>query len=66
MDYENTNNNTQVNWSDRTLPSAATQQTANGGAWEYAVELANATNKDMWINIPEGATPANTSPTWPS
>ncbi len=55
MDFTQTNDSTQVNWSDRTLPGAATQTGTNGGAWEYAVMLANATNTNMWINIPAEA-----------
>ncbi|HET6250130.1 MAG TPA: SdrD B-like domain-containing protein [Tepidisphaeraceae bacterium] len=55
MDYTLTNSNPQVNWSDRTLPSQI-QTGGVGGAWEYAVALANQTGKDMWINIPEMAT----------
>ena len=27
-----------------------------GAAWEYMVELANETGKDLWINVPERAT----------
>ena len=56
MDFTDTNNNPQVNWSDRSHATDATQGTANGVAWEYVIDLANATNKDIWINIPEGAT----------
>ena len=54
--YSNTNDNPQVNWSDRTLPTSATQQRPAGAAWEYAIELANLTGKDPWINIPDQAT----------
>jgi hypothetical protein len=54
--YSNTINNPQVNWSDRTLPTSATQQRPAGAAWEYAIELANLTGKDPWINIPDQAT----------
>ena len=61
MDYSATNQTTEVNWSDRTLPTAAAQQrrlngTIAGGAWEYAIELANLTRKDPWINVPDQAT----------
>jgi len=68
MDYSATNSNTSVNWSDRTLPGNASQQIGNpaapastswesrGGAWEYAILLANQTGEDLWINIPEHAT----------
>ncbi|WP_372522140.1 hypothetical protein [Sulfuricaulis sp.] len=54
--YSNTIDNPQVNWSDRTLPTHATQHRPAGAAWEYAIELANLTGKDPWINIPDQAT----------
>jgi len=68
MDYSATNGNTSVNWADRTLPSDASQVLGHpaapvsnswegrGGSWEYAILLANQTNKDLWINVPEQAT----------
>jgi hypothetical protein len=54
--YSKTIDSPQVNWSDRTLPTSATQQGPAGAAWEYAIELANLTGKDPWINIPDQAT----------
>ena len=48
-----------LNWADRRLPTDATQQPTGakyGVAWEYVVELANRTGKDLWINIPVAAT----------
>ena len=48
-----------LNWSDRHVPEDSTQgQFANkhGVAWEYVIELANTTHKDIWINIPIAAT----------
>src|SRR5262249_41900521 len=42
--------------SDRTLPTSPQQSGNKGAAWEYVIDLANATGKDIWINIPEGAT----------
>ena len=56
MDFTQTNNNPVVNWSDRAQVTDATQSTAKGVAWEYVIALANAAHKDLWINIPEGAT----------
>lgn len=56
VDYSRTIDNPQVNWSDRTLPTSATQARLSGAAWEYAIELANLTGKDPWINIPDQAT----------
>jgi hypothetical protein len=67
MDFSATNGNNIANWSDRTRPGDASQATGNpgapaggwegpGGAWEYAVLLANTTGKDLWINVPVSAT----------
>ncbi|HWY86637.1 MAG TPA: L-type lectin-domain containing protein, partial [Gemmataceae bacterium] len=62
MDYLATNGNQQVNWSDRLLPGGNQYQAAagygwegKGASWEYAVQLANETHTDMWINIPVNA-----------
>ncbi|MCL2661545.1 MAG: hypothetical protein FWD64_13645 [Acidobacteriaceae bacterium] len=55
MDFTRTNDNPIVEWSDRTLPTAPLQSADTGVAWEYAIDLANATGKDMWINIPSQA-----------
>jgi hypothetical protein len=47
-----------LKWRSRRLPTDATQQDTGGkygAAWEYVVELANATGKDIWINIPVAA-----------
>ncbi|MDB5360515.1 MAG: Fibronectin type domain protein [Rhodospirillales bacterium] len=63
MDYLATLNNEQVTWADRIKPTDWSQyQPTNGygyqgkgGAWEYLVELANETGKDVWINIPLNA-----------
>lgn len=60
MDYLATYANNQHVWSDRVKPTDRTQYQVQagygwqgkGGAWEYAVELANETGKDMWINLP--------------
>jgi len=56
-------------WSSRSLPTdfyqgvgtnISTNSNVNAGAWgvswEYVILLANATNKDIWINIPISAT----------
>ena len=56
MDWTGTNNSTEVNWSDRTLTTSASQSSTNGVAWEYVVDLANQLHKDIWINIPAMAT----------
>lgn len=64
MDWLSTNNqaphwgyypNT-ISWDDRKLPNDATQiddGNKRGVAWEYVIELANVTGKDIWINIPD-------------
>jgi hypothetical protein len=49
-------NTTEVNWSDRTLPSYAEANFADRGqVWEYLVMLANETGKDLYITIPVNA-----------
>ena len=55
MDWTQTNNNTVVNWSDRTTLNSASQASTKGVAWEYVVDLANQLHKDIWINIPINA-----------
>lgn len=55
MDFTSTNNNPVKTWSERTTKEFASQARAQGGAWEYVVELANLTGADIWINIPEQA-----------
>lgn len=63
MDFTATNWSKDVNWSDRTLPDAASQQNnapsygwqGKGIAWEYVIDLLNTTHKDGWINIPAEA-----------
>lgn len=49
-----------VEWSDRTLPTHASQNRQIGGqwagtAWEYVAELANLTGKEIWVNVPDQA-----------
>jgi Secretion system C-terminal sorting domain len=59
MDFTETNNYNPnfpgvMEWGDR---PKVTQATFRGRApWEYVVELANLTGKDLWINIPVAAT----------
>ena len=48
-----------LEWRDRHVPTDATQAdygTKYGGSWEYVIELAKLTGKDIWINIPVAAT----------
>ena len=75
MDWHSTNGNLESEWSERSLPTDATQTTtltrsvhvgwstapvkltnARGICWEYCVALANATGKDLWLNVPVLAT----------
>ncbi len=55
MDFTRTNNSDIVSWSDRTTPDYYSQAKSGGAAWEYVIELANLTHKDIWINIPHKA-----------
>ncbi|GCE10590.1 carbohydrate-binding protein [Tengunoibacter tsumagoiensis] len=59
-----TNWNSSVNWSDRTTVNYATQQKVLPGesgfegnqmAFEYMVKLANETNLDLYVNVPDRA-----------
>ena len=52
-DYTDKNN--KIDWSERNRPEWRQPQ-RDGVAWEYIVELANLTGKDIWINIPIFAT----------
>ena len=55
LDPENTNG--QPFFNGNTLVTVnASQVDQTGMPWEYLVALANQTNTDMWINIPQGAT----------
>jgi hypothetical protein len=55
MDWLRTNNSPVQQWSDRSTPNYYTQTLNSGVAWEYLVQLANETEKDIWITIPHGA-----------
>jgi hypothetical protein len=55
MDFLATNGTPVRTWAERTLPTSATQATAKGGAYEYAILMANELGKDIWLNIPVGA-----------
>ncbi|MEO6434782.1 MAG: PA14 domain-containing protein, partial [Tepidisphaeraceae bacterium] len=58
MDWGATNNNQVVDWSQRTTPGSARQSSTSGVAWEYAIDLANQLDKDVWINLPAKANDA--------
>ncbi len=55
MDWLRTNDSPVSEWGDRSLPYYYTQTLNTGVAWEYVVQLANETEKDIWINIPHQA-----------
>jgi len=62
MDPLVTNASTVTSWSQRTLPTSPSQAAAGTGiAWEYVIALANASGKDIWINIPEGVNLTDTT-----
>ncbi len=67
MEWTSTNSQQASNWSDRTPPDYAWQAArlfgtafgsshSGGIAWEYCIQLANETGKDLWINIPHKST----------
>ena len=58
MDFLSTNYNPVRTWAERTTPRSATQGSKKGGAFEYAIQIANELDKDIWINIPGGANDA--------
>ena len=51
MDYLKTNNSTISKWADRVHVTDA-QFNSKGGPYEYAIELGNKTQKDIWLNVP--------------
>ncbi len=57
LNWEQTNNSTVTNWSDRVQPNAFITNGDGGVPYEDMIELANESQKDMWINIPALATP---------
>jgi hypothetical protein len=65
MDYLEINSSTEQVWTDRAIPAYASQQEVppnasqsvhpqivTGASYEYAIQLANQTGKDLWLNIP--------------
>jgi hypothetical protein len=54
MEFLKTNGNVVSAWSERKLPGDPIQNDPRGVAWEFAIQLANEANKDIWINIPQG------------
>lgn len=52
MDFVAANSNPSVKWSDRTTMRHIGMVGATGQPWELLVALANATGRDLWINVP--------------
>jgi hypothetical protein len=52
MDFVNANNNPQRTWAERTTPDFAGFTGDNGQSWELLIALANATDRDVWLNVP--------------
>lgn len=61
MDTLQTNSNPVTSWSGRTQPTTPQQSALSGLAWEYVIQLANTSGKDIWVNIPEGVNLADSS-----
>lgn len=55
MDWGHTNNNPNVNWSDRLTPTHVTYGGEKGVPYEIMIQLANQTQKDVWICVPHAA-----------
>ncbi len=55
MDWLRTNNNSIKYWSERSKTDRTHHTTDRGVPWEHIIELANQTNKNIWINIPISA-----------
>lgn len=56
MDWQRTNGTTQVNWSQRVLPSYRTQALEGGVSIEHMIKLCNTLGADPWFCIPHTAT----------
>ena len=55
MDWGHTNNSELVDWDDRRLPDHYTYAGGVGVPYEIMVDLANETDKDMWVTVPHQA-----------
>lgn len=55
MEWTQTNGHPVSRWADRTPISSPTYFVDSGVPWEVCIELANITQKDMWINVPHMA-----------
>ncbi len=52
MELIGANANSTATWHERTLPSFVGMTGDKGQSWEMMVALANATERDLWINVP--------------
>lgn len=55
MDFVQANLNPQTTWATRTPPSYFGNTGDNGQAWEMLIAVANATDRDVWLNVPAKA-----------
>jgi hypothetical protein len=55
MDFTSANTNPQRSWNERTRPKFFGSTGVNGQSWELMVALANAANRDIWLNVPTRA-----------
>lgn len=60
MTWSETTNNRTTEWADRTLPGDNQIRRFGGQragvAWEYIIQFANETGRDLWLTFPGGAT----------
>ncbi|OJU89711.1 MAG: hypothetical protein BGO13_10625 [Burkholderiales bacterium 66-5] len=52
MDMTSTNTNPTAHWSERTRPDFIGMTEDKGQSWELLAQLANASGRDLWINVP--------------
>lgn len=52
MDFVSTNGNPQIHWAERTKPNFFGLTGDNGQSWELLIALANAADRDVWLNVP--------------
>jgi hypothetical protein len=52
MDFIEANSNPTASWDERRKPTRIGQGNELGQSWETMVQLANATGRDIWINVP--------------
>ena len=55
MDYLSTNGNPLVHWADRPTVDTPHYTDGRGGPYEPMIALANASGKDLWVNVPDQA-----------